>query len=58
MYSFLGMPVTKSKVAAPLTLGFSMNDDTPAGEDEAAEKAEAAEDPKGSSLIRPLGNVD
>lgn len=52
------MPVTKSKVAAPLTLGFSMNDDTPAGEDEAAEKAEAAEDPKGSSLIRPLGNVD
>ncbi|EIM90511.1 uncharacterized protein STEHIDRAFT_75317 [Stereum hirsutum FP-91666 SS1] len=41
-----GMPVAKPKVAAPLTLGFSMNDDPAAGEDAAAEKAEAAEDPK------------
>lgn len=41
------MPVAKPKVAAPLTLGFSMNDDTMAGEGGSAEKAEAAEDPKG-----------
>lgn len=45
-----GMPIAKPKVAAPLTLGFSMNDDPAAGEDAAAEKAEAAEDPKGVSL--------
>lgn len=44
------MPVVKPKVAAPLTLGFSMNDDPAAGEDAAAEKAEAAEDPKGVLL--------
>lgn len=30
-----------------MTLGFSMNDDTMAGEGGSAEKAEAAEDPKG-----------